>query len=144
MRVMTGPIEQTGIMLNAILTDGGPRLFRDVEPTLLLDGYEASARWGGNYLPLPPGRHHLRMHVRYPAFRRFGPAELTIDVPRGQLVQLEYKTPLWTFSAGALGPAPQRARGGWAVLWALAAIIGGACLIGVAAVLYGKLTGRSP
>jgi hypothetical protein len=29
----------------------------------------------------------------------------------GQIVELEYRVPLWTFSRGALGPPPQRYNG---------------------------------
>jgi hypothetical protein len=37
---------------------------------------------------------------------------MTYPQPYGQpLVELEYRTPLWTFSRGSLGPPPQRYRG---------------------------------
>lgn len=129
----------------SVLSDGGPALFRNVQPTLLLDGAQTDVRWGRTVVPVPPGRHHLRMHVRYPTMRRFGPASLVVTVPPGQVVELEYRTPMFTFSRGALGPPPQRARGGAAslvaVLVVLAVIFGGACVYAVVRVLIEGISG---
>jgi hypothetical protein len=40
-----------------------------------------------------------------------GPADYTVAVVPGQLVELVYKAPLFTFSRGSLGPPPQRYTG---------------------------------
>jgi hypothetical protein len=42
---------------------------------------------------------------------RAGRANYTVAVAPGQLVELEYKAALFTFSRGSLGPPPQRYTG---------------------------------
>ncbi len=42
---------------------------------------------------------------------KLGPADTTADVRPGQLAELEYKAPLWSFSAGSLGAGPQQYNG---------------------------------
>jgi hypothetical protein len=64
---------------------------------------------------------HARCHPARPAPRactrpyflpsRLGPADATADVRPGQVAELEYKAPLWSFSAGALGVGPQKYNG---------------------------------
>jgi hypothetical protein len=40
-----------------------------------------------------------------------GPADLSVPVHPGQTVELEYRAPLWAFSAGSLGAPPQQYNG---------------------------------
>lgn len=42
---------------------------------------------------------------------KLGPADTTVDVSPGQVTELEYKAPLWAFSAGSLGVGPQKYNG---------------------------------
>ena len=42
---------------------------------------------------------------------KLGPADTTADVRPGQAAELEYKAPLWSFSAGSLGVGPQKYNG---------------------------------
>ena len=42
---------------------------------------------------------------------KLGPADTTADVRPGQLVEVQYKAPLWSFSAGSLGIGPQKYNG---------------------------------
>ncbi|WP_264023253.1 hypothetical protein [Mycolicibacterium pyrenivorans] len=82
------------------------------KPKVLLNGYEMPVvGWGRGVYPTWPGRYHVQVFVPYLIPSRVGVADHTVLVNPGQLVELEYKMPLWTFSRGALGPPPQRYSG---------------------------------
>jgi hypothetical protein len=87
-------------------------MFALVKPKLIVNGYEMpSAGWGRTVVPTPPGRYHVHVHTPYFVPSRVGPADYTVMVAPGQWVELEYKAPAWTFSAGSLGPPPQTVNG---------------------------------
>jgi hypothetical protein len=62
-------------------------------------------------LPLTAAQYLVHVYVPYFFPRRVGPADYTVAVNPGQIVELEYRVPLWTFSLGSLGPPPQRYNG---------------------------------
>ncbi|GAA1085472.1 hypothetical protein [Tsukamurella spumae] len=66
-----------------------------------------------NQIPLAPGRHHVHVHVHVPYFfpASCGPADAVVDVAPGQPVSLQHKAPVWSFSAGSLGPGEQKYNG---------------------------------
>ena len=83
------------------------------KPKVLLNGYEMPvAGWGCAHYPTWPGRYHVQVFVPYLIPPRAGTAECTVIVHPDQVVELEYKMPLWVFSRGSLGPPPQRYGGG--------------------------------
>ena len=57
------------------------------------------------------GRYHVHVYTPYWLPTRVGPADYAVVVNPGQLVELEYKAPLFTFSRGSLGPPPQSYNG---------------------------------
>lgn len=82
------------------------------KPQVLIDGYPAPvAGWGRTVVPAYPGRHHVHVHVPYWLPSQIGPADVVVDVYPGRLVELEYKAPVWGYSAGSLGSPPQRYNG---------------------------------
>lgn len=120
------PAGQGTIAINSIRGVGGGTLFGASDPqgpTIVLNGREAPAQWGQIGIPVPAGRHHVRMFVPYKFPKEYGPAEVTVDVATSQTVHLEYRAPKFTFSRGALGPPPQKASGVGASLLVTAAII---------------------
>jgi hypothetical protein len=87
-------------------------LFATVKPKIFVNGYEMPVwGWGRAVLPLAPGQYHVHVHTPYFFPNRVGPADYTTVVNAGQVVELEYKAPLFTFSRGSLGPPPQRYNG---------------------------------
>lgn len=82
-----------------------------IKPKLFVNGHEVAAVWGRNVIPMPPGQHHLQVYVPYFLPSKVGPAELAVPVQPGQTAELEYRAPLWAFSAGSLGPPPQKYNG---------------------------------
>lgn len=83
-----------------------------VRPKIALDGQEIPVSgWGRTHLPARPGQHHLHVHVPYFLPPKMGPADATADVRPGQVAELEYKAPMWAFSAGSLGVGPQKYNG---------------------------------
>ena len=81
-------------------------------PKCSIDGSpEFGIKWGDNHLPVPAGRHHVRVWFPYLFISQCGPAETLIDVPESGMA-LEYKAPTWwVFSKGKMfipgyGPAP--------------------------------------
>ncbi len=82
------------------------------KPKIALDGQEIQvSAWGRTHLPARPGQHHVHVHVPYFLPPKLGPAETAVDVRPGQVAELEYKAPLWAFSAGSLGVGPQKYNG---------------------------------
>ncbi|QLL10171.1 hypothetical protein H0P51_12175 [Mycobacterium vicinigordonae] len=83
-----------------------------VKPKVFIDGYEMPpAGWGRTMLPAQPGRHHVHVHVPYFLPSKIGPADAVVDVHPGHVVELEYKAPAWSYSAGSLGTPPQSFNG---------------------------------
>jgi hypothetical protein len=92
-------------------------IFLLVKPVIEVDGYPGpQGRWGRTVLPVAPGQHQVHVHTPYFLPSRVGPADVTVPVAPGQTVELEYRAPAWAFSAGSLGPPPQKYNGMW-VLW---------------------------
>jgi hypothetical protein len=67
--------------------------------------------WGRTVVPVPPGQHHVHVHVPYLLPSRIGTAETVVGVHPGQVLELEYRAPAIAFLDGAIGPAPQKHRG---------------------------------
>jgi hypothetical protein len=108
-----GPYGQTGdgIVVNTQFFPLAWVLFF-VKPKIAVDGQETQASgWGRTHLPARPGQHHVHVHVPYFLPPKMGPADATVDVRPGQLTELEYKAPMWAFSAGSLGVGPQKYNG---------------------------------
>ena len=83
-----------------------------VKPKIALDGQEVPVSgWGRTHLPARPGQHQVHVHVPYFLPPKLGPADATAEVRQGQVTELEYKAPMWTFSAGSLGVGPQKYNG---------------------------------
>ena len=72
-------------------------------PKCSIDGSpEFGITWGDNHLPVPAGRHHVRVWFPYLFISQCGPAETLIDVPESGMA-LEYKAPTWwVFSKGKM------------------------------------------
>jgi hypothetical protein len=90
-------------------------MFAFVKPSVQINGHRVAAGWGPTYVPLQPGRYHVHMYTPYFLPPRIGPADYVVDVAPGHIVDLEYRTPLWSFSRGSLGPPPQGYNGAAAV-----------------------------
>jgi hypothetical protein len=108
-----GPYGQTGdgIVVNTQFFPLAWVLFF-VKPKIAVDGQEVQApAWGRTHLPARPGQHHVHVHVPYFLPPKLGPADATVDVRPGQVAELEYKAPMWAFSAGSLGVGPQKYNG---------------------------------
>jgi hypothetical protein len=83
-----------------------------LKPKIAVDGQEMPVSgWGRTHVPARPGQHHVHVHVPYFLPSKLGPADATADVRPGQVTELEYKAPLWSFSAGSLGVGPQKLNG---------------------------------
>ncbi|MFZ0906640.1 MAG: sensor domain-containing protein [Mycobacterium sp.] len=88
-----------------------------ITPKIFVDGDEMPAiRWGRTVVPARPGQHHVHVHLprpwlSWPAPRQIGPADTVVEVDPGRLVELEYRAPVWQWSPGSLGAAPQSHNG---------------------------------
>jgi hypothetical protein len=86
--------------------------FSACRPKILLNGDQTPVwGWGRTVLPLAPGRYDVHVHVPYIFPKQAGRADYEVAVDPGQLVELEYRAPFFTFSRGSLGPPPQRYNG---------------------------------
>jgi hypothetical protein len=98
-------------------------LYAVVKPKIYLNGYEVPVMgWGRTFLPTAPGQYHVHVYTPYWFPSRVGPADYSVVVHPGHLVELEYKAPVFTFVRGSLGPPPQRYNGMGATI-ALVAIV---------------------
>ncbi|TMR11270.1 hypothetical protein ETD86_36315 [Nonomuraea turkmeniaca] len=95
-----------------------------ITPMIVLNGHPMLGQWGRNTIPLPPGQHHLHVHLPYFLPAKIGPADLTVWLQPGMALELEYRAPMWAHSRGALGSAPQPWNGKGCII-ALLAILGG-------------------
>ena len=82
------------------------------KPKIVVDGHETpAAGWGRTVMPARPGPHHVHVYVPYWLPPQIGPADTSVNVYPGRLVELEYKAPVWGFSSGSLGVPPQSYNG---------------------------------
>lgn len=69
-------------------------------------------------LPTPPGPRHLRISAQW--MREYGQAEMVVDVPPGQLVDVFYNGPYHQFTTGSIGLVPQPKKGVGVLIGAIA------------------------
>ncbi|WP_212990154.1 hypothetical protein [Actinoplanes auranticolor] len=81
------------------------------KPYLAINGQPVAARWGRTVVPVPPGQHHVHVHVPYLLPSRIGTADTVVPVHPGQVAEVEYRAPAIALLDGAIGPAPQKYRG---------------------------------
>jgi hypothetical protein len=82
------------------------------KPFLSINGQQYQVPWGKRtVIPLPPGQYHVHAHTPYLLPPQVGKADLPVQVGGGQPIELEYKSPLFIFSAGSLGAPPQKYNG---------------------------------
>jgi hypothetical protein len=113
-------------------------LFATVKPKVFVNGYEIPVwGWGRTVVPLAPGQYHFHVYTPYFFPTRVGPADLTVTVHPGHFIELEYRTPLWSFSSGSLGSPPQRYNG----ILPIVAVSAVALLVVVVAMLVLLATG---
>ncbi|MFC7529819.1 hypothetical protein [Actinoplanes sp. GCM10030250] len=80
-------------------------------PVLEVDGQPVPASWGRVVTSVTLGPHHVHVHVPYLMPSRIGVAETDVVAVPGRTVELEYRAPLLSFMAGAIGSPPQRYPG---------------------------------
>lgn len=68
---------------------------------LVVDGGSPVVRrWGTSFIPLKPGRHVVRCYYPMNFLSRGGDLSITIQVPDGQVVAIEYKAPFFGINPG--------------------------------------------
>lgn len=107
------------------------------KPKIFVNGQEFPAVWGRNVIPVPPGQHHVHVHVPYLLPSKIGPADATVPVQPGQPpVELEYRAPVFAFARGSLGAPPQQYNGMGAMIGLTVGVFVVLCLCcGVSALL---------
>lgn len=88
--------------------------------TVTVDAISTRAGWGATPITVPPGRHHVRVHVNY--LGAFGPAEEIVPVRPGESVTVHYRAPAIMFLKGAIGPTRPATPGAWIPI-AVAALV---------------------
>ncbi|WP_220446767.1 hypothetical protein [Nonomuraea deserti] len=100
-----------------------------ITPKIILNGRPMLGRWGRNVIPLPPGQHHLHVHLPYLFPAQIGPADFTVWLQPGMAFDVEYRAPVWAYARGALGPAPQPWNGQGCMITLLVIAGGGLALL---------------
>ena len=88
------------------------------KPVVTIDGQPHQIPWSRRtVVPVPPGQHHVHVHVPYILPPQVGKADTAVQTYPGQPAELEYRAPVWAFSPGSLGPPPQQYNGWmWQIL----------------------------
>ncbi|MGH3389635.1 MAG: hypothetical protein ACRDOO_12245 [Actinomadura sp.] len=86
-------------------------IFMLIKPKIVINGHEVPAQWGRNVIPVPPGHHHVHVHVPYFLPSQVGPADVQVPLQQGQTAELEYRAPVFAFARGAMGYGPQQWNG---------------------------------
>lgn len=82
-------------------------------PSVVIDGRYVPAHYGRNVIPVVPGRHHVHLYGEW--MRRYGQADLEVDVQQGAYVPVFYRAPLHQFTTGNIGHEPQPVKGWWVI-----------------------------
>src|SRR5690606_16399391 len=61
-----------------------------ITPMISVNGHLMPGRWGRNMIPVPPGQSHVHIHLPYLLPPRIGPADTTVWLRPGEVVELEY------------------------------------------------------
>jgi hypothetical protein len=61
-----------------------------------------AAKWGDNLIPMTPGRHTVQFWWNAYWFLPSNKGEVVVDIPQGQVAQLQYKPRWMIFMAGIL------------------------------------------
>ncbi|MGH3713765.1 MAG: hypothetical protein ACRDT4_09950 [Micromonosporaceae bacterium] len=77
------------------------------KPKATINGHVVPLKWGDNHVPLPPGPHHLKVHVPY--LWPVGVAEMQVDTR--QQAPVYYAAPWIAFMRGAIGHQPVESPG---------------------------------
>ncbi len=97
---------------------GHPLALMAMTPEIIVDGVIVARGWGLWVVPVPPGRHHVVVHIN-----RFGVyqyhAQLPVEAGPGARVPVYYKLPVSNFGRAAIGTTPQRSSGGGALVFIL-------------------------
>ncbi len=88
-------------------------------PSVRVGGHPIHARFGVQDVPVWAGRVRVEAHTQW--MRRYGQAELDVDVPPGAVVPVFYAVPWHQFTRGAMGSTRQKRPGAWL----LPAVLGG-------------------
>lgn len=86
-------------------------VFAMIKPFVTVNGHPVHAGWGRTVIPVPPGQHHVHVHVPYVLPSQIGKADTMVPVHPGQVVEVEYRAPAIGWLDGSIGPAPQKFRG---------------------------------
>jgi hypothetical protein len=82
------------------------------KPFVTINGQQYQVAWNQRTpIQLPPGQYSVHVHTPYLGIFDIGKADLAVNVGGGQPVELEYRAPLFMFSAGSLGTPPQKYNG---------------------------------
>lgn len=82
------------------------------KPFVTINGQQYQVPWSKRtVIQLPPGQYHVHVHTPYLIPTKVGKADLAVNVGGGQPIELEYRAPMFAFSAGSLGSPPQKYNG---------------------------------
>lgn len=84
-------------------------MYAMTSPVATINGQPAPLRWGANPIPLPPGVHDVRVHVKY--LWDVGHAQLQVDTRSGAPVNVFYAAPAFAIIAGAMDYQPVKSPG---------------------------------
>ena len=71
-------------------------------PRIEIDGRVNLRPWGTHFFELPPGPHTIRVYFRYLWMGHCGDNSVSVNVPAGRAVRVNYNMPPWMLAKGSM------------------------------------------
>jgi hypothetical protein len=107
-------------------------------PVATINGHTVPLQWGDNHIPLQPGVHDVRVHVKY--LWEVGRAQLQVDNRAGGPVNVWYAAPPIAFMGGAIDYQPVKPPNQGLAIALFVGIPGALILLSILCCCLGSLT----
>ena len=81
---------------------------------LFMNGYPVFATWGQTSVTAPAGPHHIQCQAQY--LFKYGRASIDVVLAPGQVLDVYYAPPAFTFLSGSIGLQPVKGKG-FVAMW---------------------------
>ena len=98
------PIPPTGVEVTATHGNGWSLRTRLAGLTVAVNGTPMAGGWGTHFVPLPPGRHLVRVWFSDMWYGVVQPREVIVDLEPGRVARVAYHAPFGLFSTATIRP----------------------------------------
>jgi hypothetical protein len=127
---MSEAAEASGLAPSVLRVNVQGSWLSGMKPSVKINGYLVACKWGPTDFQMPPGRHRVSASAQW--MRTYGQAELDVDLPPGQVVEVFYASPPTQFQRGSMGLTRRSRVGTWVFAGVLAVLVVAAFALSVA------------